>query len=90
MPTLRWFLAEAKYVTRAKAVAALETVWGGARHQGEFDHMGVALLPWCRGRHPQEPEIGLARMTRSNQSRATTGLRLTEIRQQDHGVRTQR
>ena len=36
-------LAGAKYATRAKAVAAFKTVWG-ARHQGEFDHMAVAVL----------------------------------------------
>ena len=36
-------LAGARYATRSEAVDAFETVWG-ARHQGEFDHMAVAVL----------------------------------------------
>ena len=36
-------LAAAKYATRDEAVKAFKTVWG-AKHEGEFDHMSVAVL----------------------------------------------
>jgi uncharacterized membrane protein len=36
-------LAAAKYASRDDAVSAFKIVWG-ARHQGEFDHMDVAVL----------------------------------------------
>ena len=36
-------LAAAKYATRDEAVHAFKTVWG-AKHEGEFDHMSLAVL----------------------------------------------
>ena len=36
-------LAAAKYTSRDEAVDAFKTVWG-AKHEGEFDHMSVAVL----------------------------------------------
>ena len=36
-------LAAAKYATRDEAVHTFKTVWG-AKHEGEFDHMSLAVL----------------------------------------------
>lgn len=36
-------LAGASYASRADAIEAFDTIWG-ARHEGEFDHMSVAVL----------------------------------------------
>jgi uncharacterized membrane protein len=42
-PNTPMTIAAAKYATREEAVEAFKTVWG-ARHQGEFDHMALAVL----------------------------------------------
>ncbi len=42
-PSTPMVLAGASYATRDEAVEAFKIVWG-ARHQGEFDHMDVAVL----------------------------------------------
>ena len=42
-PNTPMVIAGAKYATRDDAVEAFKIVWG-ARHQGEFDHMDVAVL----------------------------------------------
>ena len=42
-PSTPMVLAGATYASRDDAVEAFEIVWG-ARHQGEFDHMDVAVL----------------------------------------------
>jgi len=42
-PNTPMTVAAARYATRAEAVEAFKTVWG-ARHQGEFDHMALAVL----------------------------------------------
>ncbi len=42
-PNTPMTLAAAAYKTRPEAVEAFKTVWG-ARHQGEFDHMALAVL----------------------------------------------
>jgi uncharacterized membrane protein len=42
-PNTPLVLAAARYGSREDAVAAYKIVWG-ARHQGEFDHMDVAVL----------------------------------------------
>jgi uncharacterized membrane protein len=42
-PNTPMTMAGALYKTRPEAVEAFETVWG-ARHQGEFDHMALAVL----------------------------------------------
>ena len=42
-PNTPLVLAGARYSTRAQAVDAFKTVWG-AKHEGEFDHMSVAVL----------------------------------------------
>ena len=42
-PNTPMVIAGAKYATRNDAVEAYKVVWG-ARHQGEFDHMDVAVL----------------------------------------------
>jgi uncharacterized membrane protein len=42
-PNTPLVLAGARYANRDDAVSAFNIVWG-ARHQGEFDHMAVAVL----------------------------------------------
>jgi len=42
-PSTPLVLAAARYASRDDAVEAFKIVWG-ARHQGEFDHMDVAVL----------------------------------------------
>jgi len=42
-PNTPMVLAGASYATRDDAVEAFKIVWG-ARHQGEFDHMDIAVL----------------------------------------------
>jgi hypothetical protein len=42
-PNTPMVLAGASYASRDDAVEAFKIVWG-ARHQGEFDHMDVAVL----------------------------------------------
>ncbi len=42
-PNTPMVLAAASYASRDDAVEAFNIVWG-ARHQGEFDHMDVAVL----------------------------------------------
>jgi uncharacterized membrane protein len=42
-PNTPMTMAAASYKTRDEAVEAFETIWG-ARHQGEFDHMALAVI----------------------------------------------
>ena len=42
-PNTPMTMAAASYKTRPEAVEAFKTIWG-ARHQGEFDHMALAVL----------------------------------------------
>ncbi len=42
-PNTPMTLAAAAYKTRPEAVEAFKTVWA-ARHQGQFDHMALAVL----------------------------------------------
>jgi len=42
-PNTPMTMAAAKYATRPEAVESFKTIWG-ARHQGEFDHMALAVI----------------------------------------------
>jgi uncharacterized membrane protein len=42
-PNTPMTMAAAKYATRPEAVEAFKTIWG-ARHQGDFDHMALAVI----------------------------------------------